>query len=123
MAAIGNLSVRHRPVRRLGLLYAGLLLYGAGMSLMIRANLGLDPWDVFHQGAAKLTGLSFGTTVIAVGAVVLLLWIGRIAHGMIPVFAVRDPAPVASVATVAAGQPVGGHPADTEAEPVLARAA
>src|SRR5262245_30402063 len=75
MAAIGNLSVRYRPVRRLGLLYTGLLLYGAGMSLMIRANLGLDPWDVFHQGISLLTGLSFGETVIAVGAAVLLLWI------------------------------------------------
>jgi len=75
MAPIGNLSVRYRPVRRLGSLYAGLLLYGAGMSLMLRANLGLDPWDVFHQGVSKLTGLSFGVAVIAVGAVVLLFWI------------------------------------------------
>jgi uncharacterized membrane protein YczE len=75
MAAIGNLSVRYRPVRRLGLLHAGLLLYGASMSLMIRANLGLDPWDVFHQGVSKLTGLSFGVAVIAISAVVLLFWI------------------------------------------------
>ncbi|WCN79946.1 membrane protein YczE [Micromonospora sp. LH3U1] len=73
MALIGNL--RHRPVRRLAQLYVGLVLYGVSMALMIRSGLGLDPWDVFHQGLSKLTGLSFGTVTIAVGALVLLLWI------------------------------------------------
>ena len=73
MAAIGNL--RYRPVRRLTQLYVGLALYGVSMALMIRSGLGLDPWDVFHQGLARQTGLSFGTVTIAVGAVVLLLWI------------------------------------------------
>lgn len=73
MATIGNL--RHRPARRLTQLYAGLVLYGVSMALMIRSGLGLDPWDVFHQGLAERTGLSFGTVTIAVGALVLLLWI------------------------------------------------
>jgi uncharacterized membrane protein YczE len=44
------------------------------MALQIRAGLGLDPWDVFHQGVADRTGLSFGTVVIVTGAVVLLAW-------------------------------------------------
>jgi uncharacterized membrane protein YczE len=65
----------HRPVRRLAQLYAGLVLYGASMALQIRAGLGLDPWDVFHQGVADRTGLSFGTVVILTGAVVLLGWV------------------------------------------------
>ncbi|MFC0099691.1 YitT family protein [Micromonospora marina] len=73
MAQLGNL--RHRPVRRLTQLYAGLVLYGVSMALMIRSELGLDPWDVFHQGLARQTGLSFGTVTIAVGTLVLLLWI------------------------------------------------
>ncbi|WP_433125929.1 YczE/YyaS/YitT family protein [Micromonospora sp. CA-240977] len=73
MALIGNL--RQRPVRRLAQLYLGLALYGVSMALMVRSDLGLDPWDVFHQGLSKLTGLSFGTVTIAVGALVLLLWI------------------------------------------------
>jgi uncharacterized membrane protein YczE len=75
MARIGNLPLRDRPLRRLTALFLGLALYGTGMSLMIAANLGLDPWDVFHQGMAKLTGLSFGVVVIVVGVFVLLLWI------------------------------------------------
>ncbi|NIL40301.1 hypothetical protein HCB17_03290 [Salinispora arenicola] len=68
-----NLS--YRPARRLTQLYAGLTLYGVSMALLIRSGLGLDPWDVFHQGLAGHTGLSFGTVTIAVGTLVLLLWI------------------------------------------------
>ncbi|WP_326809226.1 MULTISPECIES: hypothetical protein [unclassified Streptomyces] len=61
-------------VRRLVQLYVGLLLYGASAGLMVGAGLGLDPWDVFHQGVSKLTGLSIGTVSIIAGAAVLLLW-------------------------------------------------
>jgi uncharacterized membrane protein YczE len=64
-----------RPLRRLAQLYAGLVLYGISLALMLRADLGLDPWDVLHQGLSERTGLSFGTVVIAVGALVLLLWV------------------------------------------------
>jgi uncharacterized membrane protein YczE len=65
----------HRPRRRLAQLYAGLVVYGASMALQIRSGLGLDPWDVFHQGVAERTGLSFGTVVILTGGVVLLGWL------------------------------------------------
>ncbi|WP_030882066.1 YczE/YyaS/YitT family protein [Streptomyces sp. NRRL S-1868] len=74
----GSESDAGRPRRYLGRrlvqLYVGLLLYGASSALMVRAGLGLDPWDVFHQGVSGLTGLSMGTVTIATGAVVLLLW-------------------------------------------------
>src|SRR4051794_19913525 len=68
-------TLMYRPLRRLVQLYAGLVLYGASMGLQIRAGLGLDPWDVFHQGVADRTGLSFGTVVINTGAIVLLAWV------------------------------------------------
>jgi len=61
--------------RRLVQLYAGLMLYGVSLALMVRAALGLDPWDVFHQGLARSLGWSLGSVVIAVGALVLVLWI------------------------------------------------
>jgi uncharacterized membrane protein YczE len=61
--------------RRLVQLYVGLALYGGSMALQIRAALGLDPWDVFHQGLTRHVGLSFGTITMIVGAAVLLLWI------------------------------------------------
>lgn len=61
--------------RRLFQLFLGLALYGISLGLMVRADLGLDPWDVFHQGLAQRAGLSLGMMVNLVGAVVLLLWI------------------------------------------------
>lgn len=62
-------------IRRFIQLQIGLLLYGASLALMVRANLGLNPWSVFHQGLSELTGLSLGTIVNLVGALVLLIWI------------------------------------------------
>ena len=61
--------------RRLVQLYVGLWLYGTSSALQLRAGLGLNPWDVLHQGIAHRAGLAIGTVVIIVGAVVLLLWI------------------------------------------------
>lgn len=61
--------------RRLIQLYVGLVLYGVSGALMVRARLGLDPWDVLHQGLARLTHHAIGTVLIVVGALVLLLWI------------------------------------------------
>jgi uncharacterized membrane protein YczE len=60
---------------RLVQLYAGLLLYGFSSSLLVLAGLGLDPWDVFHQGLARQSSLAIGTWAILVGAAVLVLWI------------------------------------------------
>jgi uncharacterized membrane protein YczE len=60
---------------RLVQLFLGLLLYGFSSSLLVLARLGLDPWDVFHQGLARHSGLAIGTWSILVGLVVLLLWI------------------------------------------------
>ena len=61
--------------RRLTALYVGLVLFGLSIALMVRAELGLASWDVLHQGLAARTGLRFGVVVIAVAAVVLLLWV------------------------------------------------
>jgi uncharacterized membrane protein YczE len=56
-----------------------LLLYGVTMGLMVRAVLGLDPWDVFHQGLTALVNrwipLSYGAVITIVSVLVLLLWI------------------------------------------------
>ncbi|GHC85849.1 membrane protein YczE [Streptomyces flavofungini] len=61
--------------RRLCQLYVGLALYGASSALLVRSGLGLEPWNVLHQGLAERTGLSIGVVSIFVGAAVLLLWI------------------------------------------------
>jgi uncharacterized membrane protein YczE len=64
-----------RLARRLTQLMAGLVLYGASMAMMLRSQLGLDPWDVFHEGVARWLPLSFGAVVIVTGVLVLLLWV------------------------------------------------
>jgi uncharacterized membrane protein YczE len=64
-----------RLARRLPQLVVGLLLYGWSMAMMLKADLGLAPWDVLHQGLTHLVPWSFGTVTIVVGVAVLLLWI------------------------------------------------
>lgn len=61
--------------RRVPQLIFGLVLYGVSMALMVESGLGLNPWDVFHQGLSEVTGISFGWIVLLVGVPVLLLWI------------------------------------------------
>ena len=61
--------------RRWGQLLLGLFLYGVSVALMIRAEIGLDPWTVFAQGLEVQTGWSIGLIVVLIGLGVLLLWI------------------------------------------------
>jgi uncharacterized membrane protein YczE len=61
--------------RRLAQLFVGVVLYGVGIGLIVRAALGLSPWDVFHAGVLRHTGGSFGAVVTVVGIAVLLLWV------------------------------------------------
>ena len=62
-------------VRRFAQLFAGLLLYGIGIALIVRGELGVAPWDVLSQGIAKQTGWSFGLIIVLTSGIVLLLWI------------------------------------------------
>src|SRR3712207_4682443 len=70
-------TMAHMPSmpRRLAQLYAGLTLYGVSAAFILLAGLGADPWDVFHQGLSRQTGIGTGWWVCIVGAAVLLLWI------------------------------------------------
>lgn len=61
--------------RRILQLPLGLFLYGLAIAMMVRAGIGVSPWDVLAQGIAAHTGLTFGWVTNIVGAVVLLLWI------------------------------------------------
>lgn len=61
--------------RRLCQLFPGLLLYGLSDGMILLAGLGVDPWDVFHQGLSRRIGLGVGTWAVIVGGLVLALWI------------------------------------------------
>jgi uncharacterized membrane protein YczE len=58
---------------RFATLTAGLLLYGYGELLTVRAGIGLGPWDVFHSAIADITGIPFGTVMVATSLAVLVL--------------------------------------------------
>ena len=66
---------RHELVRRLPRLVVGLTLFGFGIAMMVLSNLGLSPWEVFHQGISIRTGIPLGTVGIITGALVLVLWL------------------------------------------------
>lgn len=60
---------------RLVQLVIGLVLVGLALALVVEADLGLDPWNVFHQGVSERTGVGLGWVVILASVGILLLWI------------------------------------------------
>ena len=63
---------RDRLATRLARLYLGLAGFGVSLALMVRAWLGLDPWDVVQMGIANRFGVPLGWVVIGVGSLVML---------------------------------------------------
>lgn len=62
-------------LRRIVQLLVGLFLYGFSIGMMIRAGIGVSPWDVLGQGVSLQSGIPFGLTTNLIGLAVLLLWI------------------------------------------------
>ncbi|GLC30561.1 YczE/YyaS/YitT family protein [Clostridium omnivorum] len=57
-------------------LLIGLFLYAVGIVFTINANLGLSPWDIFHQGISRLTGITMGQASIIIGVLIIILdWV------------------------------------------------
>ncbi|MEJ7833698.1 MAG: hypothetical protein WKF79_12340 [Nocardioides sp.] len=64
-----------RLPRRLVQLYVGLVLYGVSLAMMVRADLGLAPWDVLHSGLIRHVPITLGQAVVLMSFVVLVLWV------------------------------------------------
>ncbi|KUG60273.1 YczE/YyaS/YitT family protein [Nesterenkonia jeotgali] len=87
-------------------LLIGLFLYGFSLAMMIRATLGVSPWDVLGQGSALQTGLPFGVMTNIIGLIVLLLWIPlRQKPGVGTVLNVLLVGPSAEVGLAVLGEP------------------
>lgn len=67
--------LRERFTERLARCVVGLACFGTGIAFFVRSDLGVPPWDVFHQGISERTGLGLGTVLIIVAFGVLLFWI------------------------------------------------
>jgi uncharacterized protein len=59
----------------LGVLLAGLWIFGTGEAMLLASTLGNSPWTVLAEGISKNSPLSIGAATFAVSLVVLLLWI------------------------------------------------
>ncbi|MGI9030816.1 MAG: YczE/YyaS/YitT family protein [Ilumatobacteraceae bacterium] len=66
---------RDRLTERIVRCVVGLLICGTGLTLIINGDVGLAPWDVFHQGLSDRTGIPIGTVIVIVGLALLLAWI------------------------------------------------
>jgi uncharacterized membrane protein YczE len=74
LGPLAQLRAGRLPLR-LALLYLGLLVYGASLAMMVRADLGLAPWDVLHSGLIRHIPITLGQALVLVSFVVLVLWI------------------------------------------------
>jgi uncharacterized membrane protein YczE len=54
-------------------LLVGLAGFALSIALMIRGGLGLGPWDAFHVGIHRLTGMTVGMASIVVGIVIIAI--------------------------------------------------
>lgn len=59
-------------IKRAAKLLLGLVLYALGIVMTINANLGLAPWDIFHQGLSMNIGITMGQASIIVGMVLVV---------------------------------------------------
>jgi len=64
-----------KSVRRLTRLNFGLMLYGLGLAMIVEAQIGLPPWDVFAKGISIQLGVTYGIASVIVSALVLIAWI------------------------------------------------
>ena len=56
-------------------LMLGLFIYGLALAMVIKAQIGVPPWDVFAQGISVTSGITYGQASIVVSVIVLLAWI------------------------------------------------
>ena len=64
--------MKHFLVRLLNMV-VGLFLYALGIVIVMRANIGFAPWEVFQAGIAKTVGLSIGVVTIFVGLIIIVV--------------------------------------------------
>lgn len=71
----GQRHMSHYLLKRLLPLLIGFVIWGLAVALQVRADLGLSPWDVFHQGLGNHLGIGIGWAGLVTSIGVLLLWI------------------------------------------------
>lgn len=70
-----RLGFDFKSLSRLARLNLGLMFYGFGLALIVEAEIGLPPWDVFAKGISIQLGTTYGVASVIVSALVLIAWI------------------------------------------------
>ncbi|MBR5981515.1 MAG: hypothetical protein IK035_05855 [Firmicutes bacterium] len=74
MKDVSNLNQTKGEILKHSLIAAaGLFCCGIGIYLTIQANIGVSPWDVFHQGIAGRTGMLYGNVSVIVALIVVVV--------------------------------------------------
>ncbi len=60
-------------IKNLTRLMFGLFLYALGLVITVKANLGVTPWNTFHQGLSLNTGITLGQAIIITGVIIVVL--------------------------------------------------
>ena len=60
-------------VKSIARLFLGYFVCAIGIVMTINANLGLAPWDVFHQGLSNVFGITIGKAHIIAGLTILVI--------------------------------------------------
>ncbi len=67
--------MRQVSLKSFGRLMLGLFIFGLALAMLIKAEIGIPPWDVLGQGISKTFGITFGQATILVSVLVLVAWI------------------------------------------------
>ena len=59
--------------RRLLILAGGLMVSAVGITMMLQANVGLEPWSILQNGMSLFFGITYGTAAMIVGAAVIAI--------------------------------------------------
>ena len=51
-------------LRRTARLLAGLLISAVGVTMLLNANIGVEPWSVLQQGMSRTMGITYGTAAM-----------------------------------------------------------
>ena len=67
--------MRQVTLKSMSRLMIGLFIYGLALAMVIKAKIGVPPWDVFAQGISHTFGVTYGQASVVVSIIVLLAWI------------------------------------------------
>ena len=81
---------KNNLIKRVIVLFFGIYLYGLALTFIIFCGIGMDAWNVFHDGLSKISGISLGYMSIIVSVIMMVvamisgepLGIGTIVNGL-----------------------------------------